>query len=100
MMKKGAQSSERSFPVLLSHRPRSEALACPRTVPWSLLAPHEERARRNHDQSLERLAERGGLDPSEIAAIVEDRKWMSLELPEAIDRLKALVRDYETRSSG
>ena len=93
-----SDTSERRFPVLLTHRPRSEVLGCPTTVPWALLAPHEERAHRNHDQTLERLAERGGLDPSEIVALVEERKWMSLELPEAIDRLKALVLAHENRT--
>ena len=86
-----ADTSERRFPILLSHRPRQQQYSCPRSVPWSLLAPHEEQAQVNHDQSLERLAQRGGLDPTEMVAILEDRKWMSMEFPEAVDRLNALV---------
>jgi hypothetical protein len=90
-----ADTSERRFPVLLNHRPLHDVTACPRSVPWLMLAPHEEQAIRNHDQSLERLAERGGLDPAEMVAILEDRQWGSIELPEAIDRLKAFVLAHE-----
>lgn len=61
----------RQFPVLSSCRhPRM-----PRSVPWRLLAPHEEQARANHSQTLERLAERGGLDVTEMAVILRNEKW-------------------------
>ena len=33
-------------------------------IPWSMIRPHERQAERNHSQSLERLAQRGGLDPA------------------------------------
>lgn len=46
---------------------------CPRAVPWSAIAPHEQRAQLNHGQSLERLAERGGLSPKEFVAVISDR---------------------------
>lgn len=35
------------------------------SVPWSLLAPVEGRVLRNHGQTLERLAQRGGLSACE-----------------------------------
>jgi hypothetical protein len=38
-----------------------------------LVAPHEEQAQRNHDQTLQRLAERGGLSPAELLAVLQDR---------------------------
>lgn len=68
-------ASEQRFPVLSDHVERKAHPSWPRSVPWSFLAPHEERAKQNHDQSLERLAARGGLGLDEMAAIVEDRKW-------------------------
>jgi hypothetical protein len=43
--------------------------------PMSLFRPHEGQARENHYQSLDRLAERGGLGWSEALAILEDREW-------------------------
>ncbi len=44
-------------------------------IPFAMVAPHEEQAQRNHGQSLNRLAERGGLAASEAIAILEGRKW-------------------------
>lgn len=45
----------------------------PRAVPWDFIAPHEAQAQRNHDQSLERLAQRGGLSPYEMVMCVRGR---------------------------
>ena len=53
-------------------------LGCPRWVPWALVAPHERRAERNHRQSLEQLNHRGGLDPCELLAVLEDRGLLSV----------------------
>lgn len=44
-------------------------------VPFAMLVPHEAMALRNHDQSLNRLAERGGLAVSEVIAILEGKGW-------------------------
>lgn len=44
------------------------------SIPWTMIAPFEQQARRNHDQSLERLAERGGLDPVEALAVLDGKK--------------------------
>lgn len=41
------------------------------SVPFALLLPFEAQAKRNHYQTLERLAERGGLSWVELVAIVE-----------------------------
>ncbi len=46
-------------------------------IPWAMIAPHEERAQQNHRQSLERLAQRGGLGASEAIDILENRRWAS-----------------------
>lgn len=42
-------------------------------LPWALVAPFEKRAQLNHDQTLEVLAQRGGLDPIELWHIVHDK---------------------------
>lgn len=47
----------------------------PRSVPWSLVEPHEKQALSNHDQTLERLAQRGGLTWMELADVIEGKKW-------------------------
>lgn len=82
-------ASEQRFPVLLTER---EARGMSRyTVPWSLLAPHEEQALRNHSQSLDTLARRGGLAPSEMVAVLERRKWRGMTFDAALARLAVLV---------
>ncbi len=65
----------KQFPVLMSPSSWKRHPDCPRFVPWDFLAPHEAQARRNHDQSLIRLAERGGLDPVEMYWIVNGLPW-------------------------
>lgn len=45
------------------------------SIPWALIAPFDAQARRNHSQSLERLAERGGLCSSEIWCVVHGMHW-------------------------
>lgn len=46
-------------------------------IPWEMIAPHEAQAQSNHGQSLERLAQRGGLAASEAIDIIEGRRWGS-----------------------
>lgn len=41
-----------------------------RTIPWNLLTPNEWLAKRTHSQTLQRLAERGGLGPVEAVAVI------------------------------
>ena len=61
-------------------------------IPWGIIDPHEEQARKNHGgQTLKRLAERGGLLPSEAVAILEDRPWKEMDETMAIKRLAELI---------
>jgi len=46
-----------------------------KSVPWSLVASRESQAKRNHSQSLKQLAERGGLSPRELYAVVRGISW-------------------------
>lgn len=68
-------------------------------VPWALLAPHERQALSNHGQTLERLAERGGLGPSEALAVIEGRRWRKMEVTEARAKLRALVEAWTVANS-
>lgn len=60
-----ADLEERRFPVLDAGF----------SVPWRLVAPFETQAQRNHSQTLQRLAERGGLDPVELWAVMHGMGW-------------------------
>lgn len=79
------------FPILAwSRRNRPD---CPASVPWSLVAGHEQQAQVNHGQSFARLAMRGGLSPAELWAVVHDLPWeMAQNENAAIEWLKALVQ--------
>lgn len=55
------------FPVLNQQNchPRDRK-TMPRSVPWAFAETFRAQAEANHDQPLERLAERGGLAPEEM----------------------------------
>jgi len=65
------------FPIITdqSRQPREVRDTWPRSVPWSFVEPACKQAHRNHDQSLEELARRGGLAPSELWAVVHGFGW-------------------------
>lgn len=77
--------TQRRFPIINA----GNVSGCMIFVPWDLLGPHENQAQKNHGQSLERLAERGGLAPSEALAVLEDRSWHEMNLRSAIEILDA-----------
>lgn len=84
--------TERLFPIMaLSYRAaddvrelrRAGATAVVIALPWDVIAPHAAQAQRNHGQTLERLAERGGLGPDEAVAVLENRPWRRMPRAEA-----------------
>ena len=87
------------FPMLPAMDRKRElslkALECPTSIPWSVIAPHERQADRNHGQTLKRLAERGGLSACEAVAVLEDRDWHKMTDEDAVGRLKEIVRAAE-----
>lgn len=60
--------ADRRFPVIVgqSRLPRSVRDQWPRSVPWSFIEKFREQVEANHDQTLEQLAQRGGLAPDEM----------------------------------
>lgn len=47
-----------------------------------------QQAEKNHAQTLERIAERGGLSLDEAAALAERRRWRAMTIDEALRSLK------------
>jgi hypothetical protein len=76
------------FPVLFSSASERllRGLGCPEFVRWDALS--EGWAYQNHDQSLARLAERGGLDPTELVANIEKRQWRNMPMNAAVEFIK------------
>lgn len=69
IMGKSKDLEWKEFPVMVSWIPNYPG------VPWKLLEPYREQAMVNHHQTLERLAERGGLSPAEIYYVINGRSW-------------------------
>lgn len=58
-------------------------------IPWGVLS--EEMAMKNHSQTLQRLAQRGGLGPQEALMVILNLRWCtSAEFPKEEESLKAL----------
>lgn len=58
--------------------------------PDYVMLPHEceKQAKINTRQSLERLAERGGLAPDELVAVMEGREWRRMDVFELVDAFR------------
>jgi len=94
--------SERQFPIIAPRDNRGRVLGgCPESVPWSFVEPHRAQALANHSQTLERLAERGGLAPSELHAIVHDRPWVPMDRDKAVawlvERVQTMAMEQALR---
>lgn len=90
-------SDGKTFPVMVSWREQHALPPCPRSVPWEFIAPHEEWAENNHEESLAELASRGGLSACEIVAIIEHRKWYKMTWAESVDQLTAKLDEWRDR---
>jgi hypothetical protein len=68
-----------------------------------MLSEHAYQVESNHGQTLERLAERGGLGLTEIVAAVEGKRLRDvrgMSDDAALKRVRELVFDWERRHSG
>lgn len=60
-------------------------------IPWSTIESHRVQAEKNHYQTLERLAERGGLAWSEALAVLEDRPYTKMDEKQAKHKVILIV---------
>jgi hypothetical protein len=61
-------------------------------IPWGVIAPHEGQAQRNHGQSLQRLAERGGLGVGEFWYVMNDIDLRAISYKDAEVKGKELAQ--------
>ena len=80
--------AERMFKVLRDSDLRHENNV-PYWLPFSAVEKWAERIRANHDQTVERLDERGGLSPAELWCAAHDKSLRAI-LDKEIDDIKAL----------
>lgn len=69
-------------------------LGIPQEIPWALVAAHNNQCLRNHYQNAQRLADRGGLNISELVAVLEDRPYKHLTDVDAAILLEQLVKRW------
>ncbi len=70
------------------------------TVPWNMIEEHQEQCFRNHSQSPETLARRGGLDPSEMLAVIHDERfypsrYTAMTLDESFLELSQVIEEWK-----
>jgi hypothetical protein len=92
-----AESAEARVKELEARSARRFPIMGGPSIPWEMIAPCERQAQSNHQQSLERLAERGGLDPTEALAVLESRRWHWMDPAFALASLAEAVRRWEDR---
>lgn len=64
-------------------------------IPYAVIKSHEEQALVNHGQSLQRLAERGGLSYNEALAVLEDRRWTDIEQTVAKHKVYSIMQAFD-----
>lgn len=74
---------------------------CPSSIPWSAIAPFENYAKRNHSQTLERLAERGGLSPVEAYCVIHGiSDWRTVDRSDAVNFVRSICGLAELMKEG
>ncbi|BAQ50390.1 hypothetical protein [Methylobacterium aquaticum] len=68
-------------------------------LPWGMIEPHEAQAKANHGQTLQRLAERGGLGACEAVAILQGRRWHEMSPGAAQHQLAGLLTRFNAEAS-
>jgi len=79
--------SGKRFQVLLGDQ-RSICRGVPDSIPWEAISADEQQARTNHGQSLDALAQRGGLSPYELLAVLFDHPFWRCSPPEPATVIK------------
>ena len=96
--------SEKTFPILDDRDRNCHTTTTPRAeIPWALIEPHRQRAFDNHDQTLERLSERGGLTPREALCAIENKPLgyvKTMNVVASYDHLMKLASALTTNPKG
>lgn len=79
------------FPILADRHCTVPQL---RSIPWRMIEPQAPQAQDNHDQTLERLAERGGLSACEALAVLDGREWRPIASDAAAGELRRRVDEW------
>lgn len=78
-------AARRTFPILGSNGAR---------IDYQLVVDHGGQAKENHYQTVDRLAERGGLSWCELHAVLTNRKYTKIDQNTAIKECRAIEAEY------
>ena len=78
-------SERQTFPILGNGGAR---------IDWQLVLDHGGQAKQNHNHSVTRLAERGGLSWCELHAVLHDKRYQKMDTNEAMLACRALEHRY------
>lgn len=81
----GVKLARKQFPVLDGGGAK---------IDWQLVADHGSQAEKNHSQTVERLAQRGGLSWCELYAVLHNKRWEKMDQNEALIACRALEARY------
>ncbi len=86
------------FPIMIDRQGTKGP--CPSSIPWDAIAPYEKMAQVNHDQTLERLAERGGLCDVEAFFVMTGRTWDDAKMSDDLEREACAFLDKIVKEEG
>lgn len=78
----------RRFPIQNDGYPE-----CPSSIPWFIVDRFDRQIQRNHGQSPDELAKRGGLDPTEFYFCVQSKLYDNNE-PNLVEKSIALIKKF------
>ncbi len=90
--------NKKEFPILQWWKSREEyrSYEAPFTsVPWGLIDAHSLQCLHLHDQTPTILAERGGLDPAEMLAVIHERRFEPMDLVQAFNELGQIIEEWK-----
>lgn len=93
-------ATSRMFPIQRHHTEKHDITG----IPWDCIAEHEPQMLKNHEQSLERMAQRAGLGIHEAYMVLTDTPLSEFfKYPDKFksdvcaEGVKAIVRDWQRR---
>ena len=91
----------KTFPIIISNSQRRNYNGL-REVPWNFVETARTRIESNHSQTLEGLAQRGGLDWAELLYGLENKKLdfsiVKINVVECMEKVLVLLNEWSIKN--
>lgn len=91
----------KTYPIIIGNSQRKNYTGL-REVPWNFVETARTRIESNHGQTLERLAQRGGLDWCELLYGLENKKLdftiTKINVQECMDKVLVLLNEWSIKN--